>query len=80
MKISEITESDMGHPPGTAPMKNGKAVKREAGRDPVYTKPYFQNNLVAKHSKQKGGTHKPVKGKGSYDRTPKHKNRDTDAY
>ena len=76
MKISQITESDMGHPPGTAPMMNGKAVKREAGRDPDHTKPYNKNNLVAKHSKQKGGTHKPAKGKGSYDRNPKHKGKD----
>ena len=73
MKISQITESDMGHPPGTAPMMNGEAVKRKAGRDPDHTKPYNKNNLVAKHSKQKGGKHKPAKGKGSYDRNPKHK-------
>ena len=71
MKISEICEAKLGMPqkPNMAPMKGGDKV------------PFPRvNNLVAKHSKQKGGTHKPVKGKGSYDRKPKHKNRDTDAY
>lgn len=73
MKIYEITEDIT---PNIAPMMNGKPVQREAGRDPNHTKPYNQNNPVAKHSKQKGGTHKPAKGKGSYDRKPKHKGKD----
>jgi hypothetical protein len=73
MKISQITEDNT---PNIATMMNGNPVQREAGRDPDHTKPYNQNNLVAKHSKQKGGTHKPAKGKGSYDRTPKHKGKD----
>jgi hypothetical protein len=73
MKISQITEDNT---PNIAPMMNGKPVQREAGRDPDHTKPYNKNNLVAKHSKQKGGTHKPAKGKGSYDRNPKHKGQD----
>jgi hypothetical protein len=37
MKISEITEANT---PNIAAMVNGKPVQREAGRDPVSTKPY----------------------------------------
>ena len=76
MKISQITESDMGHPPGTAPMMNGKAVKREAGRDPDSTKPYNQNNPVAKHARKfnKAAVHRDRKN--DYSRKTKHKGKD----
>lgn len=53
MKISQITESDPGQPPGTAPMINGKPVQRDAGRDPDSTKPYNKkhkdHNCKTKH-------------------------------
>ncbi len=64
MKISEIYEARSGMPKAPRPNMNPMPI----------------NNLVAKHSNQKGGTHKPAKGKGSYDRKSKHTNKNTDAY
>ncbi len=78
MKITEIT--NLGQPPGTASMMNGNPVQREGGREPDSTKPYNQNNLVAKHARKfnKAVVHRDRKN--DYRRKTKHKNRDTDAY
>ena len=74
MKITEIP--NLGQPPGTASMMNGNPV--QGGRDPDSTKPYKQNNLVAKHAHiNKGGAHPSKK---DYNRKTKHKNQDTDVY
>jgi hypothetical protein len=45
MKISQITEDNT---PNIATMKNGKAVKREAGCDPDHTKPYNETKHKGK--------------------------------
>lgn len=73
MKISQITEDNT---PNIATMMNGKAVEREAGRDPDHTKPYNQNNPVAKHARKfnKAAVHRDRKN--DYSRKTKHKGKD----
>ena len=73
MKISQITEDNT---PNIATMMNGKPVQREAGRDPDHTKPYNQNNPVAKHARtfNKAVVHRDRKN--NYSRKTKHKGKD----
>ena len=73
MKISQITEDNT---PNIATMMNGKPVQREAGRDPDHTKPYNQNNPVAKHARtfNKAVVHRDRKN--NYSRKTKHKGQD----
>jgi hypothetical protein len=73
MKISQITEDNT---PNIATMMNGKAVEREAGCDPDHTKPYNQNNPVAKHARKfnKAAVHRDRKN--DYSRKTKHKGKD----
>lgn len=73
MKISQITEDNT---PNIATMMNGNPVQREAGHDPDHTKPYNQNNPVAKHARKfnKAAVHRDRKN--DYSRKTKHKGKD----
>jgi hypothetical protein len=73
MKISQITEDNT---PNIATMMNGNPVQREPGGDPDHTKPYNQNNPVAKHARKfnKAAVHRDRKN--DYSRKTKHKGKD----